>query len=78
VPVAVAHHADDLSGVQRIPEQPLEDAPTRRDLDQRAEITIVVLPHVRVASSDVRGHDHVVGANVPVQAIEEYAGGVGW
>ena len=78
VAVAVADHADDLAGVQRVPEQPLEDAPTRGDLDQPAEITIVVPRHVRVASADVRGQDHIVGTDVSVQAIEEQTGRVGW
>jgi hypothetical protein len=78
VAVAVAHYADDVTGFERVPEQPLEHAPTRRDLDQPAQVSVVVLPHVRVASAGMRGHDHVFGANVPVQAIEERTGRVGW
>ena len=45
--------------------------------DQPAQITVVIPSHVRVASADMGGHEHVVDADVPLQAIEEHTGRMG-
>src|SRR4051812_1551818 len=54
VAVAVAHHADDVAFIERIPEHPFKDAPAGDELDERAEILIEIKFNVGVAPADVR------------------------
>ena len=53
VPVAVAHHADDVTHVEGVPQHPLEHAPAAHELDKRAKFRVDIFSNVGVASADV-------------------------
>ena len=61
--VAAAGKADPGAAAQRILRQPLEDAPSGANLDQRDQVVVEELDQVGVPAADVRDQQHVLTAS---------------